>query len=306
MSSHFFGKKRYVLLAVLLILLIGRGVLNYPKSQAESRLQTKAVASFTKLATNCFDVTSENKVIATGQSRSPERLKAIDAFYVSLVQAQCLKNGLSLFANTFRGMNLSKIDTARFLTPEYDLWQGVLYDVDYGFTQFTKEGTICADGWISGSVGRGTCSWHGGYAHPRGTQIKFDNLPTISNPENASKSERYGINYSVSQPAALSSAPSVEATCIKSDEKFTNCFPKTLWNESFCSSLADAKLQVQIEKWWVPLWDVSGTKSSSCTGDNPYLINVSGTALTDYQLRLVFSGMGSTKGFNSNFAVVQE
>ena len=26
----------------------------------------------------------------------------------------------------------------------------------------TSEGTVCRDGWVSSSTGRGTCSWHGG------------------------------------------------------------------------------------------------------------------------------------------------
>ena len=34
--------------------------------------------------------------------------------------------------------------------------------------QFVWAYTVCADGWQSGSRGRGTCSWHGGVSHERG------------------------------------------------------------------------------------------------------------------------------------------
>ena len=34
--------------------------------------------------------------------------------------------------------------------------------------QFVWVYTVCADGWQSGSRGRGTCSWHGGVSHERG------------------------------------------------------------------------------------------------------------------------------------------
>lgn len=34
--------------------------------------------------------------------------------------------------------------------------------------QFVWVYTVCADGWRSGSRGRGTCSWHGGVSHERG------------------------------------------------------------------------------------------------------------------------------------------
>jgi hypothetical protein len=34
--------------------------------------------------------------------------------------------------------------------------------------QFVWRYTVCADGWHSGSRGRGTCSWHGGVSHEMG------------------------------------------------------------------------------------------------------------------------------------------
>jgi hypothetical protein len=34
--------------------------------------------------------------------------------------------------------------------------------------QFFWQYTVCADGWQSGSRGRGACSWHGGVSHERG------------------------------------------------------------------------------------------------------------------------------------------
>ena len=34
--------------------------------------------------------------------------------------------------------------------------------------QFVWQYTVCADGWHSGSRGRGTCSWHGGVSHEMG------------------------------------------------------------------------------------------------------------------------------------------
>lgn len=67
---------------------------------------------------------------------------------------------------------------AIILEPEYiPIWTGnitVDYDNNYtrrkcesgqacdGYTGSGAGGTLCSDGWISGSTGSGTCSWHGG------------------------------------------------------------------------------------------------------------------------------------------------
>lgn len=75
-----------------------------------------------------------------------------------------------------------KYETYTVITePEYvPIWTGnitVDYDNDYirrkcesghgcdGYTGSGAGGTLCNDGWISGSTGSGTCSWHGGIAN---------------------------------------------------------------------------------------------------------------------------------------------
>lgn len=303
----FYKKKRFIALALVVVYLIITAVINLPKSQAESRLEVKATQSFSNLSSKCLDLGKESSVREVGKNRSSERLQAINDFFIPLVQASCLKQDGKIYANKYFGMDLSKISSAQFLTDEYELLQGILYDLDFGFTQFTPAGTICADGWISGSVGRGTCSWHGGYAHPRGTQINFDKMNEITNPKYAERPEKYGVSWALNDPKALSktSLKASGTTCIQATEGIVDCFPKTSWNRVFCSESPHAYLEIFIEKWWFPVFDTTGYKSESCSATNPYLISVSATSLLPSDFRLRFDAFESNKEFKSYFKVLQ-
>lgn len=303
----FYKKKRYIALALVITYLIISAIITLPKVQAESRLGVNATEAFHALSKKCLNISKESSIRDVGKNRSTERLQAINNFYTPLVNSPCLNGNGTIYANKYFGVDLSKISSAKFFSDEYDLLQGILFDLDFGFSQFTSAGTICADGWISGSVGRGTCSWHGGYAHPRGSQISFDDLNDIPDPENAERPEKYGVSWSLNLPKALpkTSLKALDTTCIQAAEGTVDCFPKTSWNRVFCSQSPHAYLEIFIEKWWFPVFDTTGSKSDSCTAANPYLISVSATSLLASDFRLRFDAFESNKEFNSFFKVAQ-
>jgi hypothetical protein len=50
----FYKKKRYMALAVVILYFLALGVINLPKTQAESRYETLATKAYTQLASTCF------------------------------------------------------------------------------------------------------------------------------------------------------------------------------------------------------------------------------------------------------------
>ena len=304
----FYKKKKFISLFLVVLLLLIWGYRDLPKSQAESREAETAIGAYQQITSKCLDVSKENSVVDFGDARSSERLKAINSFFVPLVQATCITNQGNFYVNEFKGINLSKLNNPQFSTKEYSLLQGILYDLDFGFSQFTKFGTICADGSLSGSVGRGTCSWHGGYAHPRGTKLTYDSLPALTNPKNAERPNSYGLGNLIAEPQALekSTTANADSTCVKSENEIIDCFPKLLWNRSVCSEASSANLEVFIEKWYFPVSSITGEKSDRCNSQYPYLINISGSALVNYSMRLVFQSVDTHKVANSYFSIEQE
>jgi len=306
-AKPFFKKKRYIALALVVLYLAITGIINLPKVQAESRYGKLATAEYVKLKKRCFDVTNHSTVIGTGTARSKERIAAVNAFYGPVVTSPCLILGDEVFVNIYNGSDFKVITTAPFASEGYKLFQGILFDVDYGFSQFTPYGTICADGSMSGSVGRGTCSWHGGYAHARGNNLDFSSLPKLTNPENAERPDKYGVSWLLDDPTPLPSSlnKTQGTTCIKAAEGVAPCFPKTSWNRTFCSVSQHAYLEIFIEKTWFPVDSITGSQSNSCSAENPYLISYSATSLLQDKMRMRFPETKNHKEFKSYFEIAQ-
>jgi hypothetical protein len=126
----------------------------------------------------------EKGVLLVGAARSQVRLDAVDRYFVKLVAAPCLQIDTGeIYKNSYLGVRLASLSLQKSTGTAAQVLDGVLYDFDYGLGAFLSNGTtLCDDGWISDSRGRGTCSHHGGYAHRRGVAINYQSGALIPNP----------------------------------------------------------------------------------------------------------------------------
>ena len=150
----------------------------------ENRKLVSREFEFKALSAKCAQVSSEKNIWTEGDARSSVRLNAINRFFQTLVAAPCSKDAEGvLYQNPFQNVRLNVLSEQTSTGVAATVLAGVLYDLDYGLNVVRSDGTtLCSDGWISSSRGRGTCSHHGGYAHPRGTRIDYQSFPIIRDP----------------------------------------------------------------------------------------------------------------------------
>lgn len=267
----------------------------------EKALQSKANSVFSKVGSDCFNISTHSKVLSTGTARSPERLKSVNDFYTSLVSNTCLTNWeKKIYVNPFYQSNFSKLDKASVGTSEFDLWLGILNDVDYGFTPFTKNGTICSDGTMSSSVGRGTCSWHGGYASARGKQLPWESyLDLYLKPSTTSYSKlsQFGIFWETGYPSEpFAPVDNVKSsilgfTCTSSSQiEGVSCFHFPYFAFRFCTTSKLGNLEMQLGSIWKQGWTVHGFKIlNNCPNASPYLFEIVGKSYVDGNFRVLLS-----------------
>ena len=261
-------------------------------------LEKLANSNFDNLTRDCFSYQQQNNVLKTGAARSDARIQAINKFYSGLVAKKCLKNAKGdFFINPYFGVNLSKLASASYLTYDYELYQGILYDADYGFSPFTASGTICSDGTMSSSTGQGTCSWHGGYATPRGTRLDFEKNRELERPGKNEYSELGNLSIQwtggypseMKKPVPYASIGQKGFSCVQSAGFTTNCFHVPQFAFNFCSSDKSGLLQFKVGKEWKLAWDVYGFKIlNNCPKDTPYLFEVTGQSLIPGSFRVLF------------------
>lgn len=181
-----FLKKASVVVLILLLLLVARIIQYGPQYRADNARRAIAITQYSHLKATCFDVTN-NPIFSTyvGVPRSQERFNALNKILFSLVKAKCLKvSETDIARNPYEGIDLTTLNAATIGTAAWNLDQGALFYLDHGFSMFSPDGgTVCTDGWVSASRGPGTCSWHGGYAHARGSPLMFFSVKVIPDPQ---------------------------------------------------------------------------------------------------------------------------
>ena len=173
-----------VYLAVVLVALL---VLILPVTRAAGdhhRADVKRQENYRLLKAGCIPSSGEQGVLSAGDARSQVRLNAVDHYFMKLVAAPCLQIDTGeIYKNPYLGVQLASLSITTSTGTAAQVLDGVLYDFDYGLAAFLSNGTtLCDDGWISDSRGRGTCSHHGGYAHRRGLAINYQSGALIPNP----------------------------------------------------------------------------------------------------------------------------
>lgn len=268
-------------------------------SAAEQQMKKEATAAYKRITSDCYKISGYSKIRSIGLARSDQRIKAVNNFYIPLVEKLCLKNSKGqVFENPYYGVNLSKIGSAKFLTYDYELFQSMLFNVDYGFSPFTASGTICGDGTISSSVGSGTCSWHGGYAKPRGTEVSFEEYREFEPPvkDDFSKVSAMGFHWQNSgtwvemrTPVENIMSGAKGFNCVTSSGFKQNCFHFPHYSFNFCSSDKSGTVQLLVGKVWMDAWSAYGFKiMNNCPKDTPYLFEVNGKSLLTGNMRVLF------------------
>jgi hypothetical protein len=268
-------------------------------SAAEQQMKKEAAAAYKRITSDCYNISGYSKIKTIGSARSDQRITAANNFYIPLVEKLCLKNSKGqVFENPYYGINLSKIVSAKYSTYDYELFQSILFNVDYGFSPFTSSGTICGDGTISNSVGSGTCSWHGGYAKPRGTEVSFEEYREFKAPvaDEYSKVSSMGFDWQnggtwteMRTPVENIKSGTTGFNCVTSSGFAQNCFHQPHYSFNFCSSDKSGTVQLLVGKEWMTAWSTYGFKiMNNCPKDTPYLFEVNGTSVLTGDMRVLF------------------
>ena len=107
--------------------------------------------------------------------RSEQRVADAIKGFTKIVSADCfIFRADKIYTNPYKNASLQNLTQEPRSSIQEEILQGLLYEVDKGIPFLVTGGSICADGTYSGSVGRGSCSWHGGYATKRGSNFDFD------------------------------------------------------------------------------------------------------------------------------------
>ncbi len=122
-----------------------------------------AVSDYYKYGKKCTSVEQLPKIDYSSDPRSTKRIATATNYFYAIFNAECLiLSDHKIYRNPYKNLTLNASDITSPGSIGYESWQGLLYEVDFGVPYLATGGTLCSDGWISGSFGRGTCSWHGG------------------------------------------------------------------------------------------------------------------------------------------------
>ncbi len=132
------------------------------------------VSNYLKAGDKCTPFEAIPEINYLTNTRSNQRWESVVEQFTSIRSAKCfLDVDKAIHTNPYRNFSFDGIATADVGTIQYEIWQGMLYGYDLGMPFLRTGGSICADGSYSPSVGRGTCSWHGGYGSRRGELFDF-------------------------------------------------------------------------------------------------------------------------------------
>ena len=151
---------------------------NYSEDlKTERRIEILKIesANYEKRMLSCANPSQIFPVFYENNPRSNQRLIQVLEGFNKVVKAECFKfQADKIYTNPYKGIDLVALNDETNSAAEGEIFQGILYEVDKGIPFLVTGGSICADGSFSGSVGRGTCSWHGGYATKRGYQFDYE------------------------------------------------------------------------------------------------------------------------------------
>ena len=145
-------------------------------------LEIKAEEYQSKLKT-CLPTTFLYQAVYSGDPRSSNRITEVATIFNKITSAPCFVSLQgAMLSNPYKDIKVGELGTREHSLLEEEVFQGFLYEYDSGVPFLRSGWTLCEDGSLSGSRGRGSCSWHGGYAKQRGQMFTFDSAEKIKNP----------------------------------------------------------------------------------------------------------------------------
>lgn len=180
-------KARIAILPLILTAFIGnifyQNHLHHLEKVAKIARYKVAVAEYLEYGKTCTSFSSLPEINYENNTRSNQRWESVLAHYVPIRVAKCFTDkDKTVFRNPYLNLSFTNIAEASPGTAQYEYWQGMLYDFDMGMPFLRTGGSVCGDGSFSPSVGRGTCSWHGGYGNKRGERFDFKLAQKIHDP----------------------------------------------------------------------------------------------------------------------------
>ena len=147
---------------------------NQEKHQRIEQLQLEVIQYEARMTT-CVKANEVFPFFYSNNPRSQERLTEVIEGFRKIAEADCFVfRRDKIYTNPYKNLTVGNFIEVPRSGNEEELFQGLLYEVDKGIPFLVTGGSICADGSYSGSVGRGTCSWHGGYATKRGYNFDYE------------------------------------------------------------------------------------------------------------------------------------
>lgn len=160
---------RFVLLiAVVIAFWSWNSERNYQEQVKIEAAYEAELIDYQRITNQCLSIDVEESARNVGEPRSQERIDAVLSAYDQVFSASCIEIDENFYWNPFRGVGWPADSSIGQDTLSSRLLDGAHAAIDSGIPFFSNGNTLCEDGWISRSRGQGTCSWHGGYAKPRG------------------------------------------------------------------------------------------------------------------------------------------
>jgi hypothetical protein len=146
------------------------------------KLELKA-QEFEEKSKLCVPTSVIYQTTYSSDPRTSNRLTEVATIFNKITNAPCF-NSLqgTMLSNPYEDIKLGELGNREHSPLEEEVFQGFLYEYDKGVPFLSSGWTLCEDGSLSGSVGRGTCSWHGGYAKQRGQLFTFESTKKINDP----------------------------------------------------------------------------------------------------------------------------
>lgn len=164
-----FKEFRFVILIAAVIALWSWNSEQNHQEQVRIEAAYEAELKIYERTTNqCLSIDVEEAARSVGEPRSQERIDAVVSAYDQIYSASCIEIDENFYWNPFRGVGWPVDSSIGQDDLSSRLLEGAYAAIDSGIPFFSNGNTLCEDGWVSGSRGQGTCSWHGGYAQPRG------------------------------------------------------------------------------------------------------------------------------------------
>jgi hypothetical protein len=182
-------KQKFKVATFILVALIVVGNYFYQQGIHQQQLELKIkkyqnlTAKYEIRGKSCLSMNDSPKPNFENNVRSKERIDSVWNYYLGIMMAKCfIDSDGTIFSNPYKGLEKSDWRNLPNNSPGNDILQGFYFDVDRGMPFLRSGGSICSDGSYSPSVGRGTCSWHGGYGKQQGTRFEFQSAEQIYDP----------------------------------------------------------------------------------------------------------------------------